>query len=163
MSNLAKLQTKTLTESHFLKPRNFLYTEFQHAFSSSSSLRCHRPQCSAIRQVFGSHVFRSFLFSAFLFNSAYDASFRNSFIIPNRFLPLGLFPIIRPSITYCSRLSPLSICKQVQCGHRFSINSFIHSEYWPIQFFFLLQITSVRLLFLVLIVVPLHLFSCLAS
>src|SRR6218665_3909563 len=48
-----------------------------------------------MRQVLGFHILHSFLFSAFLFSSAYDDSFRNSFSIPNRFLPLGLFPIIR--------------------------------------------------------------------
>src|SRR6218665_3707149 len=79
-----------------------------------------------MRQVLGFHIFHSFLFSAFLFNSAYDDSYRNSFSIPNHFLPLGLLPIIRPSITFLSRLSPLSIR--------------------PIQLFFLLQITSIRLL-----------------
>ena len=44
------------------------------------------------------------MFSTFLFNSTYDASFRNSFSLPSHFLPFGLFPIIRPSIT-----SPSSI------------------------------------------------------
>src|SRR6218665_3467547 len=66
-------------------------------------------ECSAVRQVLGFHILHSFLFSAFLFSSVYDDSFRNSFSIPNRFLPLGLFPIIRPSITSLRRLSPLSI------------------------------------------------------
>src|SRR6218665_2540245 len=51
-------------------------------------------------------------FYDFHFNSAYDASFRNSFSIPNCFLPLGLFPIIRPSITSFNRLSPLSKVKK---------------------------------------------------
>ena len=46
--------------------------------------------------------------------------------MPNRFLPLGLFPFIRLSITSISRLSPPSIL--------------------PIQFFLLLWITSTRLL-----------------
>src|SRR6218665_2973018 len=68
-----------------------------------------RRYCSAIRQVLGFHILHSFLCSAILFSSAYDDSFRNSFSIPNRFLPLGLFPIIRPSITSLRRLSPLSI------------------------------------------------------
>src|SRR6218665_1478054 len=73
--------------------------------------------------VLGFHVFHSFLFSAFLFNSAYNASFRNSFILPNHFLPLGLIFLssdpLSPSLAW---LSPLSII-------------------WPTQFFFLLQIT----------------------
>src|SRR6218665_245533 len=33
-------------------------------------------------------------FFAFLFSPAYDDSLKNSFSIPNRFLPLGRFPII---------------------------------------------------------------------
>src|SRR6218665_9458 len=77
-------------------------------------------------QVLGFHILHCFLFSTFLFSSAYDDSFRNSFSIPNRFLPLGLFPNIRLSITSLRRFSPLSIR--------------------PMQCFFLLHITSIRLL-----------------
>src|SRR6218665_3944033 len=75
---------------------------------SFGSLPFRRCWCSAVRQVLGFHILHSFLFSALLFSSAYDDSFRNSFSIPNRFLPLGLFPIIRPSITSLQRrcLSP---------------------------------------------------------
>ena len=68
-------------------------------------------------------------------------SFRNSFIIPNRFLSLCLFPIIRPSITSLLCLFPI-IRPSITSLSRLSSLSI-----WQIQFFFLLQIKSIRLLF----------------
>jgi len=79
---------------------------------TSTTSRC---SCSAVRQVRGYHALHSFVFSAFLLNSAYDASFRNSFIVANRFLPRGLFYVILTFIASLSRFSPLSV--------------------WPIQFY----------------------------
>jgi len=66
------------------------------------------------------------LSSALLFIFTYDPSFGSS-IIPNLGLPLGLFPSILPSRTWFNNPSPLTAC--------------------PIQFFFLFQTDSNKLLF----------------
>src|SRR6218665_3280937 len=80
----------------------------KHVSMSSSLVFCREAT------VIGFHILHSFLFSAFLFSSAYDDSFRNSFSIPNRFLPLGLFPFFKGLGGVVGLMLPLALVAAVR-------------------------------------------------